>query len=85
MLIYLTDDYGIGPEAWFGLNDQGQEGVWRHVDGTTAKYTSWYPGEPNNAGGNEDCAAINFNDRGKWLDAPCNSNRKYFVCEKKAM
>lgn len=69
-------------DAWHGYNDQGTEGTWRNVDGSPSSYTSWNGGEPNNSGNNEDCATTNEGNRGKWNDARCNDNRKYFVCEK---
>jgi hypothetical protein len=44
------DSFYIGP--WIGLfqpnNNTEPGGGWRWVDGTTASYTKWYPGEPNN-------------------------------------
>jgi hypothetical protein len=43
--------------AWLGGSDRRREGVWRWVTGPEAgipfTYTNWVPGEPNNAGGNE--------------------------------
>uniref|UniRef100_A0A8C5GUA3 C-type lectin domain-containing protein n=1 Tax=Gouania willdenowi TaxID=441366 RepID=A0A8C5GUA3_GOUWI len=69
-------------EVWNGLTDAENEGVWKWVDGTLLKETSfWCPGEPNNYK-NEDCVEVNFNHRGCWNDNDCNQNR-IWICEKK--
>lgn len=51
---------------WVGYTDRNKEGTWRFLDGkpynagdrsqNAASY--WQRGEPNNSGGNEDCAMI---------------------------
>ena len=65
---------------WFGLSDIAKEGtfVWAS-SGKPAVYTNWHSGDPNNAGGNEDCGIIN--PVNKWYDARCHY-ATYFVCEK---
>lgn len=71
---------------WIGLNDIGIEGfyVW---DGDSSTYTNWYPGEPNNSQGNEDCVEDRFADptQGKysqqWNDFPCTQQNP-FICER---
>uniref|UniRef100_A0A8C5GUM2 C-type lectin domain-containing protein n=1 Tax=Gouania willdenowi TaxID=441366 RepID=A0A8C5GUM2_GOUWI len=69
-------------EVWIGLTDAENEGVWKWVDGTLLKETSfWCPGEPNNYK-NEDCVEVNFNHIGFWNDNDCNQNRTW-ICEKK--
>ena len=65
---------------WFGLNDISREGTFVWSDGSTSTYTNWKSGEPNNAGGNEDCAQINRYTDGTWNDEPCSS-AFYFICE----
>ena len=48
---------------WIGLNHAVNENSWRWVNGhgaDTNAATLWAPGEPNNFGGNEDCAAADF-------------------------
>jgi len=64
-------------ELWFGLSaDQNRE--WHYTDNTTAYYTPWANGEPNNANGNEYCGAVS-RWHGKWNDANCE-DVKPFVC-----
>ncbi len=48
-----------GPDAllWIGLNDAANEGQFVWASGEPVTFTNWYPGEPNNLGG-EDYAAI---------------------------
>ena len=64
---------------WLGYTDADSEGTWLWVDGTSAAFTNWYSGEPNDSGG-EDCAATNFGAYGYWNDYPCTYSLP-FVCE----
>ncbi len=57
--------------AWLGLTDEGHEGRWTTVTGRPMRYAHWRPGEPNNAGGNENCAEW-YADDGGWNDIPCD-------------
>lgn len=43
-------------------------------------YTNWSPGQPDNAGNNEDCVEIRGLFNYKWNDHVC-SLKKYFICE----
>jgi hypothetical protein len=70
----------FGGERWIGANDRTSEGTWRWADGSPVSYTQWYSGEPNDYGGNEDCAGINFGATGYWNDYNCSSGLG-FVCE----
>jgi len=56
---------GKGAKAWIGLTDAAEEGVYRWVDGTGARYTNWAPGEPNNAG---DEHFVEMYPDGRWND-----------------
>jgi len=68
--------FGLWPSGWIGLTDEVNEGVWRWVTGETYSYTSWNPGEPNNAG-NEDY--VQFVGGGKWNDLPNNQSLPYVI------
>ena len=48
-----------------------QEGHWVWENsGISATFLNWAPSEPQNHGGNEDCARIDAQKR-KWYDVPC--------------
>ena len=67
---------------WIGLNDRMVEGtyVW-DGDNTIVNYTNWFPGEPNDFSGKEDCIQIlNGYWGGYWNDNYCGKTRSY-ICE----
>ena len=73
-------------EVWIGANDFQQEGNFTWLDGgnVTDENIGWAAGDPNNVGGIEDCALLN------WTLAPYNSvvdircqHIAYSLCEKK--
>jgi hypothetical protein len=68
--------FGLWPSGWIGLTDEVSEGTWKWVTGETYSYTSWNPGEPNNAG-NEDY--VQFVGGGKWNDLPNNYALPYVI------
>jgi hypothetical protein len=73
----VASPYGY---AWIGLTDEAQEGVWAWEDGAAVVYANWSAGEPNDAGGNEDCTGTNFPSYGLWNDFSCSTELP-FVCE----
>jgi hypothetical protein len=68
--------FNLWPSGWIGLTDEVTEGVWRWVTGETYSYSSWNPGEPNNAG-NEDY--VQFVGGGRWNDLPNNFALPYVI------
>ncbi|XP_045183604.2 uncharacterized protein LOC123542037 [Mercenaria mercenaria] len=66
-------------ESFIGANDVAEEGNWVwSISGQTMNYSSWFPGNPNNHGGDQDCAVL-LGDR--WDDNHCGGPFKY-ICEK---
>ena len=59
-----------GQSYWIGLTDRAQEGSFVWFNNQPPTYTNWNPGEPNDAGGGEDCAHI-WSTTPRWNDIPC--------------
>ena len=69
---------GTSESFWCGFNDINNEGTWEWQDSTpTNGYDNWSTNEPNNSGGNQNCAQVYSN--GEWDDDYC-ANTRYFVC-----
>jgi hypothetical protein len=66
---------------YIGISDREEEGVWRWIDGSLLAYEPWAGGEPNNAGGGEDCVHSNWSGTdGAWNDLRCGAGQPY-LCE----
>lgn len=63
-----------GDRLWIGLHDRAAEGRFVWLDGYPLTDSSFAPGEPNDAGGAEDCTEM-FADGGRWNDIPCGLAR----------
>jgi hypothetical protein len=65
---------------WIGYTDAAVEGTFAWDGGSTAIFTDWRGGEPNDFGGAEDCAAFADDGGGAWNDKSCTQTYP-FVCE----
>ncbi|XP_078621334.1 C-type mannose receptor 2-like [Branchiostoma floridae x Branchiostoma japonicum] len=80
-LITLKNQVDKAAWFWLGFDDRSQEGGWRYADGTRlGSFQPWKPGEPNQAGGNEDCGMIWSDPLNKWNDQGCDTQLK-FICQ----
>lgn len=67
--------------TWTAGNDIAAEGDWVWDGGEPLDYTNWYPGEPNDAEGGEDCLVLWVDIQSvSWNDAACNIPLSY-ICE----
>jgi hypothetical protein len=83
--------FGTGAEFHIGGTDSAVDGAWlwegsvQFWQGGSAgmpvggRYTHWDLGEPNNSGGNEDCAHMKVDDL--WNDQSCG-NLLRFICRR---
>jgi hypothetical protein len=81
--MYSTKDsdctYSLTGNVWVGATDRKVEGTFQWVVGNGDKIAvSWYPGQPNNYGG-QDC--LSLSNRAQFRDDSCYDGL-YFVCEK---
>ncbi len=72
--------------AYFGITDEENEGVWKCVDGSDPVYTNWHEGEPNQENENEDYGMFYWKyDDGTWNDGDfggyTNQGETVFICE----
>lgn len=65
-------------EAWIGLSDILEDGVFRWRDDTYANFTKWGTNEPN-GGTTENCTSISV--AYSWRDRGCSTSI-HFICEK---
>ena len=72
--------------AYFGITDEENEGVWKCVDGSDPVYTNWHEGEPNQDNENEDYGMFYWKyDDGTWNDGDFGGSTyiggTVFICE----
>jgi len=67
-------------KVWLGLTDQVQEGqfIWTAA-GVDVSYSHWNAGEPNNAGGDEDC--VTWSPANAWNDVMCEDDPAQLIVE----
>ncbi|MBK7800855.1 MAG: HYR domain-containing protein [Saprospiraceae bacterium] len=68
----------MGATAYIGLHDRNVEGFFEWVDNSPLSFTNWYPGQPNNANGDQDYGEL-LPD-GTWNDQ-YNDCLREFICE----
>jgi len=71
---------------WIGLKRVECNFVWQHSGNQleSTSYKDWQTGEPNNAGGSEDCGEIHKTDSRKewgWNDKKCSGHDIHALCE----
>ena len=71
--------------VWIGLYREKATGEWKWLDGSTTPIhtLNWSPGEPNNAGGRQNCAQIAPSH--EWDDINCEWMLISGVCAKKVI
>ena len=79
----------LSADGWIGASDNAVEGQWTWVTGpetgtlfwsgeyngslVPGQYANWNSGEPNNSGGDENCAEY-YSGSSKWNDLPCSGD-----------
>ncbi|XP_020796927.2 C-type lectin domain family 4 member M-like [Boleophthalmus pectinirostris] len=84
-MAFINGLYSSDKEVWIGLSDDGIEGHWTWVDGTTLNpnATFWGNGQPNSYDGrNQDCVEFwhRATGNGEWNDESCKIEQ-YWICE----
>lgn len=69
----------LPPTLWIGLVEPFRRNQWFWMSGKVVGYQSWASGEPNDAGGGEDCGE-RISRTGAWNDVDCAAVRG-FICE----
>ncbi|XP_037336073.1 C-type isolectin Sp-CL4-like [Pungitius pungitius] len=64
---------------WIGAKRSGEGFV--YTDGSKVDYSQWFPGQPDNFSGQEDCVEVNHKKWGLWNDDDC-SDEINFMCAK---
>ena len=67
-----------GDHCWLGLSDLTSENTFVWADNTTSTYRYWRSGQPDDAGGNEDCVGVWANRY--WNDYPCGTTLTCYFC-----
>ncbi|CAG4989006.1 unnamed protein product [Parnassius apollo] len=81
VLTYLKETQPSYPWVFIGISSKLAKGVFKTIDGLSIRqvYNKWGPGEPNDAGGDEDCVILRRD--GTLNDDKC-SKIYPFICKK---
>ena len=67
---------------WIDYTDISKEGKWVSFSTGENAFSSWHKGQPDNVGGNQDCATNNYaSQRGYWDDDNCFGSTFPALCE----
>ncbi len=73
LLVFQSGLYfAAGYCYWIGLSDHGVEGSWFWETGASLGHAQWAAGDPNDAGGTEDCVFMFQPASYLWADGPCS-------------
>ena len=67
-------DYAQGirnKRFWLGINDIDIEGTFQYATGGNLVFTNWEAGQPDNAGGAQNCAILWYASINQWNDCQC--------------
>ncbi|XP_067256472.1 C-type mannose receptor 2-like [Chanodichthys erythropterus] len=79
---FINESHISGSLIWIGLFRDS----WQWSDQSNSSFRYWRSNEPNNVGGNENCAAMDQNAQGQWIDVSCNNNNQFpFVCHEEKL
>ena len=68
---------------WIGLKRKADKNFyWLDNTAVQGNYQRWNDGEPNNAGGKEDCGHMLTNNKGSWNDITCSASGLVALCQK---
>jgi hypothetical protein len=65
---WLVKKFGGQKLYWIGLTDKEQEGTWKWISKAPVGFTNWAPGQPDNAGSNQNYGVMNYAAPGQWGD-----------------
>ncbi|PHS65915.1 MAG: hypothetical protein COB09_00095 [Thalassobium sp.] len=72
-LLSVAQNSGVTGDVWININDKRYNRTFVYNLGADVIAPFWNAGEPNDAGGNEDCA-VQQRTTGLWNDLPCASS-----------
>lgn len=80
VVVQLLQKHNVN-SGWVGIHDHYEESEFVTIHGESlakAGFDEWLPGEPNNAGNQENCAIVTT--AGKLMDISCKTPSSY-ICE----